>query len=69
MIFIKLIQGYVWDEIFNSSKHPIDVYNMGSGGNLQFYTEKNKIEYTIVYYNNPDDDQDYDYEDECEETF
>lgn len=67
--FIKHIEGYVWDEIFNSSEHPIDVYDFGSGGNLQFYPEENKIEYQIVYYNNPDDEDDDDYEEECSQTF
>ncbi len=67
--FIKHIEGYIWGKIFNSSKYPIDVYFSGSGGNLQFYPEENKIQYQIFYYNNPDDSDDMDYEEECNQTF
>jgi hypothetical protein len=61
--FISIVEDFIFDNIFNDSKYPIDVYNRGSDGSLIFDIENNKIEYSITYYNNPNNDE-YDFDDE-----
>ena len=56
--FISIVEDFIFDNIFNDSKYPIDVYNRGSDGSLIFDIENNKIEYSITYYNNPNNDDD-----------
>jgi hypothetical protein len=70
---IGIVQDFIFDNIFNGPKYPIDVYARGSDGSLRFDIENNKIEYSITYYNNPNNDNDEDdydyYEQDYKTTF
>jgi hypothetical protein len=71
--FISIVEDFIFANIFNGAKYPIDVYAMGSEGLLVFDIENYKIEYSITYYNNPNNDEDKDdddyYEQDYETTF
>lgn len=66
--YVNLTENWISKSIFNCSKYPIINENHGCGGCVHFYLDENIIDYTVCYYNNPNDIDDLDYHEERSET-
>ena len=62
--YINLTKNWIEQSVFDCSKYPIINERFGCGGNIRFYLDDNKVEYTVCYYNNPNDINDLDYHDD-----